>query len=202
MDAGTVEHAFEPFFSTKPKGEGTGLGLATIYGIVSQSGGQVRLYSEPGVGTTCTIMLPATEQTASAQAPEVEREPGGRGEVVLMVEDESGIREVASRILTRRGYHVLTAADGTEAIELARGHDGPIDLLMTDVIMPGMLGKEVASCIREMRPTVRVMFMSGYAQPILDKNSNLPEGMILLEKPFTEPTLLAKVREALASQVS
>jgi hypothetical protein len=197
MDADTLERAFEPFFSTKPAGAGTGLGLATIYGIVSQSGGRVSLYSEPGVGTTCTIMMPATEQVAVARAASDEEERGGTGEVILVVEDEDGIREVARRILTRRGYEVLAAANGPEAIEIARSHEGPLDLLMTDVIMPRMLGKEVAQRVAEIRPTVRVMFMSGYAQPILDANANVPGDLILLEKPFTEQALLAKVREAL-----
>jgi hypothetical protein len=199
MDADTLEHAFEPFFTTKAEGEGTGLGLATIYGIVTQSGGRIRMYSERGSGTTCTIMLPATTREASARARPTADERGGRGEVILMVEDEDGIREVARRILTRCGYTVLTAASGPDALELAEQHDGDIDLLMTDVIMPRMLGKEVAVRIQAARPNVHVMFMSGYAQPVLDANANVPEGMVLLEKPFTEQGLLAKVRVALSS---
>lgn len=202
MEPETLEHAFEPFFTTKPEGEGTGLGLATIYGIVTQSGGRVSLYSEPGVGTTCTILLPATEPVATAGVLLPERLQDGNGEVVLMVEDEDGIREVAKRILTRHGYHVITAASGPEAIETTRSHEGPIDLLMTDVIMPRMLGKEVAQRVRAIRPTVGVMFMSGYAQPILDAGADVPDGLILLEKPFTEHALLAKVREALGTAVS
>jgi CheY-like chemotaxis protein len=199
MDAETVEHAFEPFFTTKSDGKGTGLGLATIYGIVTQSGGRVSLYSEPGVGTTVTTMQPATDQDAAARDRSVVQEQGGHGEVILMVEDEDGIRAVAMRILTRRGYRVLAAANGPEALEIARDHAGQIDLLITDVIMPRMLGREVAQRVTAARPTVRVMFMSGYAEPILDSNANVPDGIILLEKPFTEQQLLATVRRALSS---
>jgi CheY-like chemotaxis protein len=200
MDSTTLEHAFEPFFTTKATGEGTGLGLATVYGIVTQLGGHAQLYSEPGVGTTCSIMLPATEQPVAATVPSASDERGGSGEIVLLVEDEDGIREVARRILERRGYRVLAAGDGYEAIELARNHAGPIDLLMTDVIMPRMLGKEVAQQILALRPEARVMYMSGYAEPILGSGENLPKGMILLEKPFTEHSLLTKAREALGAR--
>jgi len=124
MDPRTLEHAFEPFFTTKPKGEGTGLGLATIYGIVTQAGGHARLYSEPGLGTTCTVMLPATEQDASRRSVSDTHDIFGKGEMVLVVEDEDGIREVARRILARRGYEVMTAASGPDAVELARTHEG------------------------------------------------------------------------------
>jgi nitrogen-specific signal transduction histidine kinase len=202
MDQATLEHAFEPFFTTKPKGEGTGLGLASVYGVVTQAGGHVQLYSEPGVGTTCSIMLPATEQPIDGAVPPDIEESGGNGELVLLVEDEGGIREVARRILERRGYRVLAAADGHEAIGLAREHDGAIDLLITDVIMPGMLGKEVAEQILALRPDTQVLYMSGYAQPILGESDNLPKGMVLLEKPFTEHVLLSKAREALSASRS
>ncbi|MGH2889295.1 MAG: ATP-binding protein [Solirubrobacteraceae bacterium] len=195
MDPATVERAFEPFFTTKPKGEGTGLGLATIYGIVSQAGGHVQLYSEPGVGTTCTIMLPATEQLP-ADAPSVPSQvPGGNGELILLVEDEDSIREVARRILSRRGYRVLAAAGGEEALEMANAHDGRIDLLLTDVIMPRMLGNEIALRIRRARPETRLLYMTGYAQQVL-RGESLTDG-VPLEKPFTERSLLVRVRDAL-----
>jgi CheY-like chemotaxis protein len=173
-----------------------------VYGVVTQAGGHVQLYSEPGVGTTCSIMLPATEQSIDAASPAEIEEHDGNGEVVLLVEDEAGIREVARRILERRGYRVLAASDGGEAIELAREHDGPIDLLITDVIMPNMLGKEVAERILALRPDTQVLYMSGYAQPILGEGDNLPKGMLLLEKPFTEHILLSKAREALGASRS
>ena len=199
MDPRTLEHAFEPFFTTKPKGEGTGLGLATIYGIVTQAGGHARLYSEPGLGTTCTVMLPATEQDASRRSVSDTHDIFGKGEMVLVVEDEDGIREVARRILARRGYEVMTAASGPDAVELARTHEGLIDLLITDLIMPRMMGKEVAEAIAAMRPSTHIMFMSGYAHPILGSTHGLPAGTILIEKPFTERALLSKVREALGA---
>ena len=199
MNAETLKHAFEPFFTTKPKGEGTGLGLATIYGIVTQAGGSARLYSEPGHGTTCVVMLPAADQPASTPVSLEFGDLDGHGEVVLVVEDEHGIREVARRILAHHGYEVLTAANGADAIELAGTHDGAIDLLITDVIMPRMMGLEVAEKVTAIRPEIRVMFMSGYAEPLLDSSRPLAQGTILMEKPFTEAVLLVKVREALGA---
>ncbi|MGH2916480.1 MAG: ATP-binding protein [Solirubrobacteraceae bacterium] len=198
MDRATADRAFEPFFTTKSEGEGTGLGLATVYGIVSEMGAQVRLYSEPGVGTTCTVLVPVTERRLEVRAQPAALASNGSGEVVLLVEDEAGIREIGRRILHRSGYSVLTAADGQHAITLAREHDGPIDLLITDVVMPGMMGSEVAARVRELRPQVRVVYMSGYAQALLDENRTLPSHTILVEKPFSGDELLAKVREALA----
>ncbi|MGH2858474.1 MAG: ATP-binding protein [Solirubrobacteraceae bacterium] len=198
MDPATLERAFEPFFTTKPKGEGTGLGLAMVYGIVKQAGGHIQLYSEPGVGTTCTIMFPATAR-ASAVGPAAPSDvPGGNDELILLVEDEGAIREVARRILSRRGYRVLTAAGGQEALELAQAHEGPIDLLLTDVIMPRMLGNEIAQRIRRSRPATRVLYMTGYAQQVLADESLADGGP--LEKPFTEEGLLARVRDALEPQ--
>jgi PAS domain S-box-containing protein len=198
MDAATLERAFEPFFTTKSKGAGTGLGLATIYGIVTQAGGYIRLYSERGFGTACTVMLPATA-TAASQDAELDGDLTSHGEVVLVVEDEEGIRDVTRRVLERGGYRVLAAPGGPEALELARGHDGPIDLLITDVIMPRMMGHELAGEIATLRPATRVMYMSGYAQPLVGTGQGLPPGTILIEKPFTEHGLLVKVREALGA---
>jgi hypothetical protein len=197
MDQGTLERALEPFFTTKPKGEGTGLGLATIYGIVTQAGGYLRLYSETGFGTTVTVMLPATTEQAERPTTAREPDPAGRGEVVLVVEDEDGIREVARRVLERRGYEVLTAPSGPEALELLGGYEGAVDLLITDVIMPRMMGHELADKIAALRPSTRIMYMSGYAQPLVGSAQGVPAETILIEKPFTEHTLLVKVREAL-----
>ncbi|MHB1572010.1 MAG: ATP-binding protein, partial [Solirubrobacteraceae bacterium] len=197
MDRTTIEHAFEPFYTTKEEGRGTGLGLATVYGIVAQMGGDVRLYSEPGIGTTCSVMLPATGERPHAPRPDALAMTDGAGGTVLVVEDEDGIREVARRILTRRGFTVLTCADGTEAVELASSHEGPIELLITDVIMPGMMGREVAERLAAVRPGIRVIYMSGYAQPIIGSRHTLPPETILLEKPFTEQDIVAKIDEAL-----
>jgi PAS domain S-box-containing protein len=197
MDQATLERAFEPFFTTKPQGEGTGLGLATIYGIVTQAGGYIRLYSERGFGTGVTVMLPATAEQPPPARPEDARDLVGNGETVLVVEDEDGIRDVARRILERRGYEVLTAPGGTEALELLGAHDAPIDLLITDVIMPRMMGPELAAEIAALRPSTRIIYMSGYAQPLVGSAQGVPADTILIEKPFTEHALLMKVREAL-----
>jgi PAS domain S-box-containing protein len=192
-------HAWEPFYTTKGKGEGTGLGLATVYGIITQAGGDLHLHSVLDVGTTVTALLPATE----APLPPPERPVGMRPQplsegTVLLVEDEEALREVACRIMTRHGYNVLPAASGAQALEIAASHRGTIDLLLTDVIMPRMLGKEVSERVTALRPEVRVLYMSGYAQPVLASQGTLEEGVVLVEKPFTEADLLDKVHEVLS----
>ena len=199
MPRHVIDRAFEPFFTTKPKGEGTGLGLATVYGIVTQAGGYVQIYSEPGIGTTITILLPATGQGIQAE-PVPEQEPGGGGgETVLIVEDEPAMREVTRRILSRSGYNVIAAASGHEAIEIAASHTGDIDVLLTDVVMPRMLGKEAAERIRALRPGVKVLFMSGYAQGVLDSQGVVEVGVNLIQKPFSEAQLLATLGQIITS---
>jgi hypothetical protein len=197
MEPEVMERAFEPFFTTKPKGQGTGLGLATVYGIVKQAGGTVQIYSEQDVGTTVQILLPATDQTAVSLAAKSSTASVGRGETVLVVEDEEALREVARRILVRNGHTVLTAANGTDALAMAETHQGEIHLLLTDVVMPQMLGKEVAERIHAIRPSIRVLYMSGYAQPVLASQGTLDAGVILLSKPFSETSLMTKIREVL-----
>jgi PAS domain S-box-containing protein len=199
MDKKTLQHAFEPFFTTKPRGQGTGLGLATIHGIVAQAGGQVSLYAEPGIGTRASVLLPITHQT---EAPELPVNPprARANETVLVVEDQEDLREIAGRILSQNGYQVIAAANGPDAIEMVRAYTGTIDLLLTDVIMPQMLGTELAPLLVHDRPDLRVLFMSGYAQPTLGTNgAPLIDGN-LLDKPFTEPALLARVRQALEAK--
>ena len=194
-----LERVFEPFFTTKAPGEGTGLGLATVYGIVSQAGGFATITSAPGGGTSFVALLPATDQAVPvpAAAP-VERKPQpAGGETVLLVEDEDALREVTHRILTRNGYRVLTAAGGPDAVAVAADHGGPIDLLLTDVVMPHMHGQELAERITAARPGTRVVFMSGYAQPFLAGDGTLPAGTVLIAKPFTQADLLARLREVL-----
>ena len=188
---------FEPFFTTKPKGQGTGLGLATVYGIVTQAGGSIAVTSAPGAGTAFTILLPATDQQPVALDQPAPRRPSGGGETILVVEDEAALREVTSRILTRNGYRVLTAAGGPEALKAAESTTEHIHLLLTDVIMPHMLGTELAAKMLELRPTARVLYMSGYAQPILASQGTLAPGLTLVEKPFSEATLLEQVRQVL-----
>ena len=197
IERDVLEHVFEPFFTTKPKGEGTGLGLATVYGIIKQAGGHAQIYSEVGMGTTFSALLPATENISSADEQATMILRGGRHETVLVVEDEDALREVTRRILTRNGYQVIAAASGSEAIALATKHPGEIDLLLTDVIMPQMLGKEVAERVAALRPGLRVLYTSGYAQSVLDSKGRLEAGVALLEKPFTESMLLTKLREVL-----
>ena len=198
MTREVIEHAFEPFYTTKVDGTGTGLGLATVYGIVTQADGHVQIYSEPGTGTTFTITLPVTSEspTALAEPPSYERKP--RGETVLVVEDEPALREVTKRIFARNGYQVITAGNGPEALEVARDYPGEIHLLVTDVVMPHMLGKEVAEKMLEIKPDIEVLFMSGYARPVLASQGRLEPHVALVEKPFSESDLMAKAGQVLA----
>ena len=200
MPQDVIDRAFEPFFTTKAKGEGTGLGLATVYGIVTQLGGYVQIYSEPGLGTTFTILLPETSRPAERPSAPSGAALGGSGETVLVVEDEAAMREVTRRVLTRNGFKVITADNGLDAIEVAAGHPDDIDILLTDVVMPQTLGKEAADRIRALYPAVKVLFMSGYTQGVLDTQGILETGINLIEKPFTERSLLAKLHEIMTQR--
>jgi CheY-like chemotaxis protein len=198
MGKDVVDKAFDPFFTTKPSGQGTGLGLATVYGIITQAGGTVQIYSETGLGTTITVLMPVTDAAVTAesnQPPPVVID--GRGITVLVVEDEDALREVTERILRRAGYTVLTAADGVQALRRAKAYPHRIDLLLTDVIMPGMLGKDVAAAVVAERPDTRVLFMSGYAQPVLTTHGTLSADVHLLEKPFTSAELMQAMQTQL-----
>jgi hypothetical protein len=200
MSAAVRDRAFEPFFTTKPRGEGSGLGLATVYGIVSQSGGYSKIYSDEGVGTSISILLPAADRDATigevdGSAGHVKRLVGS--ETILVVDDEEALREVTRRILTRNGYNVVTASSGAQAIQIASSHVGPIDLVLTDVIMPKMQGPSVANEVTALRPDSRVLFMSGHAQPVLEAEAVLGTEFRLLEKPFGQATLLETVRKVL-----
>jgi hypothetical protein len=202
MPPEVADRAFEPFFTTKPKGEGSGLGLATIYGIVAQAGGNVRIYSEPGLGTTITVLLPVTDQLPPVEQHPRDQFEGGGNELVLLVEDEPAMREVTRRILARNGYQVITAASGREAVDAATNCQDDIAVLVTDVIMPGMQGKEVAERVRGLQPDIAVMFMSGYTQGLLGAQGILEPGINLIEKPFTGTALLKKLREILHARVT
>lgn len=195
--ADVIEHVFEPFFTTKGIHGGTGLGLSTVYGILSQAEGQIQVHSEDGAGTTVSITLPVTaeENEEMSEPTTFVRIP--KGETVLVVEDEDALREVTNRILARHGYHVISAANGPEALDLARSYSGKIHLLVTDVVMPQMLGMEVAEKMKEITPSVEVLFMSGYARPVLASQGRLAPNVALVEKPFSESELLKKVGLAL-----
>jgi CheY-like chemotaxis protein len=201
MDSETQSHIFEPFFTTKgPKG--TGLGLSTVYGIIKQSGGYIWVYSELGRGTTFKIYLPRVASTGQALTAPVEStvdhravEPGT--ETVLLVEDEANLRYLARQYLEKQGYKVIEAADGAVAMQIAVAHEGVIHLLLTDVIMPGMNGRELAQRISEIRPNVKILYMSGYTENVVGHNGMLDAGVRLLQKPFNLRDLKSKVREVL-----
>jgi PAS domain S-box-containing protein len=197
MAADVIQHAFEPFFTTKEAGAGTGLGLATVYGILAQAEGNIQIYSEPGTGTTFTITLPVTTETAIPILEPVPYQRVPKGETVLVVEDSAALREVTKRIFTRNGYQVITAANGPEALDIACAHAGEIHLLVTDVVMPHMLGKEVAEKMRAIKPEIEVLFMSGYARPVLTSQGRLDPNVALVEKPFSEADLLAMAGQVL-----
>jgi PAS domain S-box-containing protein len=197
MPRDVVEHVFEPFFTTKAAGEGTGLGLATVYGIVTQAGGFAYVYSEPGVGTAVATAFPAAG-VAAAVTPVLTATPAPRGrEAIVVVEDDDAMRDVTARILTRHGYEVTAVATGHEALALAADPTRDIHLLVTDVVMPQMLGTQVAEEVTALRPDVKVLFMSGYARGILGVANDLAPDVLLVEKPFTGAAILKAVREAL-----
>jgi CheY-like chemotaxis protein/two-component sensor histidine kinase len=198
MSDAVVQHVFEPFYTTKLDGTGTGLGLATVYGIVTQAGGTIGLQSREGVGTTFTIVLPTTDEVAAPVETPAPFERAPQGETILVVEDEEALREVTERIFNRGGYRVITAANGIEAVALAERHDGDIHLLVTDVVMPHMLGKEVAERIRAIKPGIDVLYMSGYARPVLASQGRLDRDVNLIEKPFTASTLVKAAGQILS----
>lgn len=191
-------HLFEPFFTTKGPGKGSGLGLATVYGIVRQHKGAIWAYSEPGRGTTFKIYLPRCEDLPGALPLELSAQPSlGGTETVLVVEDEVSVRKATERTLKRLGYTILQAQCGEDALLAAEGHTGEIHLLLTDIVMPGMNGRELARRISARRPGIKVIFMSGYTDTVIKNNGTLPNGMEFLQKPFSADTLAAKVRKTL-----
>lgn len=204
MDAETRKNVFEPFFTTKSKEQGTGLGLATVFGIVKQNNGFINVYSEPGKGSTFKIYLPAA--SGKVEKIPVEKKPPAAarssGETILLVEDEQTIREISKKMLEMLGYKVIAAESPVEALKISKNRDNKLDLLMTDVVMPGMNGRQLADKIRSFFPQLKVLFMSGYTANVIVDNGVLKEGMEFIQKPFSINGLSEKIRSILAPAAS
>ena len=194
MDEETLAQIFEPFFTTRE--QGVGLGLASVHGIVHQSGGDVAVHSEPETGSSFTVRLPRVDERADALRPAPEPQTRLGSETILLVEDEDVVRDLARRVLERQGYTVLACSAGEEAVALAEQHEQPIDLLLTDVVMPGMRGYEVAELVSASRPEIKILYMSGYAEEALVGRAAFA-GSALIEKPFAVDALARRVRDAL-----
>jgi nitrogen-specific signal transduction histidine kinase len=198
MSPEVKERIFEPFYTTKEKGKGTGLGLSTVYGIVKQSGGNIWVYSELGQGTTFKIYLPWAEATSEEKIEKVVKEEPPRGsETILVVEDEEELRKLAAQYLQKQGYRVLEAPEGEEALFICGKYKEPIHLLVTDVVMPGMSGRELSERLIALRPEIKILYMSGHTNSAIFQQGVLEPGVILLQKPFTLEGLARKVREVL-----
>lgn len=197
MSAEVRQHIFEPFFTTKELGKGTGLGLATCYGIVRQNGGEISVQSAPGQGTTIQIYLPRLVDATVPEPTPVQNEALDGDETVLLVDDDPMVRHIIAHILRHKGYHVVEAAKGQEALELDSTLLASLDILITDVVMPVMSGKELALRMKKAYPQIRILFLSGYTQDIILQQGVLKDDFALLAKPFTSAVLLKKVREVL-----
>jgi signal transduction histidine kinase len=198
MDAPTLARVFEPFFTTKERGKGTGLGLASVYGIVRQSGGHIAVTSTPGVGTSFRIHLPRVDAPVdTSRAARVVSVPAAGTETLLVAEDEQMVRVLIRKVLEQAGYTVLLASGGTEALQLAARHAGPIQMLVTDVVMPGMNGRELARRLLELRPDTKVLYLSGYADDAVERHGVLDPGTAFMQKPFSPGALASRVREVL-----
>jgi len=197
MDAGTLARIFEPFFTTKAASGGTGLGLSSVYGIVQQTGGYVTVQSHEGRGTTFRIYLPRVEAPASSERRMEPRDQFRTGtETVLLAEDDDGLRELTRTILVKNGYEVLSSAGGSEAERLCREYPGKIHLLLTDVVMPGISGRELAATLSALRPDMAIIYMSGYADEMVTRQG-VENGTHFIQKPFTPVSLTRKLREVL-----
>ena len=198
IEPATKARIFEPFFTTKGPGKGTGLGLAMVYGFVKQSGGHIEVYSEVGHGTTFKVYLPRVEQGTTAMRSAAAKTEVPKGmETVLLVEDEAGVRHLSKYVLASNGYTVLEAAHGQEALFVAERHEGAIHLLVTDVVMPGMSGRQLANALCQVRPGTRVLFMSGYTDEAVLRHGVIDASPAFLQKPFSPIGLARKVREVL-----
>jgi CheY-like chemotaxis protein len=197
MDEETKSHIFEPFFTTKGRNKGTGLGLSTVYGIVKQNNGYIQVDSAPGQGTTFQIYFPAVIGEENEQPDRTERSYPGKNETILLVEDEAEVRELARKILEGNNYRVLLAKDGQSALRIVEKYRKEIDLILTDVIMPGMSGRDVAREIQKRKPGIRVVYMSGYTDDAILPHGILEENARFIQKPFGSFELLRIIREAL-----
>jgi CheY-like chemotaxis protein len=203
MDEETQSHIFEPFFTTKDQHEGAGLGLSTVYGIVSQSGGEIRVESEPGRGATFNILLPRVDEPVEAEAARSSFDPTTPAvETVLLVEDEEAVRKLVREVLSMNGYSVLEAANGKDALRICGLHGRPIDLMITDVVMPHMGGRELAERMRRLRPSTKVLYVSGHTEDATLHRGVSDKEMNFLQKPFTPLALIGKVREVLEPKQS
>ena len=199
MDEATRARIFEPFFTTKGPGKGTGLGLSTVYGIVKQSHGFIWVESEVGEGASFKIYLPRVTEGAGTDRPPPTVVSSSGTETILLVEDSAGLRKLATRLLAPAGYTVLGAASGEEALRLLERHDAPVHLLLSDVVMPGMSGRQLAERLAQIRPGMKVLYMSGYTSDTIVRHGVLEAQAPFLNKPFTAAALLRKVREVLDS---
>jgi CheY-like chemotaxis protein len=201
MDEATKARIFEPFFTTKEPGKGTGLGLAMVYGFIKQSGGHIEVHSELGHGTTFKLYLPRADASmpAATTLPNQLTIPAGM-ETVLVVEDEADVRNLLRRVLQARGYTILEARDGLEAIEVALQYSGRIDLLITDLVMPRMSGRELAASLAQARPEMRILLMSGYSDEVMMRQGMLQATFAFVQKPFSPINLARKVREVLDAE--
>jgi CheY-like chemotaxis protein len=201
MDEATCQHVFEPFFTTKGSGKGTGLGLATVYGIIKQSDGWIDVRSEVGVGTSFMVYLPRMDGRPLEEEIGIAAATEGGGETILLVEDQEAVRSLAKAALRQHGYHVLEALDGAEAIDVAKRYSGEIHLLLTDVVMPGMNGKELSERLIATRPGLKVLFVSGYTGNVIARGGVIDHDIAYMGKPFSPDGLAAKVRKVLATRV-
>jgi CheY-like chemotaxis protein len=199
MDSQTLSRIFEPFFTTKEVGKGTGLGLSMVYGIIKQNNGYIMAYSEPGRGTTFKIYFPRTDEGLSVVQKAKKEIPGG-SETILVVEDETALRELTCLLLQEAGYAVIESSGAEDALAAAKDSQRKIHLLLTDVVMPGLDGRDLANQMVVLRPRLKVLYMSGYTDDVIVHRGVLTQGTVLVQKPFTKNTLLQKVRETLDSQ--
>jgi len=200
MDAQTRARIFEPFFTTKELGKGTGLGLATVYGIVKQSGGYIWVESEPGCGSAFHTLLPRVPKPANPKVLQEVFDFRSGGETILLVEDDPALRKMAAEVLRGTGYKVLTAPSGADALQVAAKHRGPLDVLLTDVVMPGMTGRELAGQIAASHPRIQILYMSGYTDDAIARHGLHGQALRILQKPFTHDALVRHVREVLEAR--